>query len=119
MSAPDQTDPQRESLPPIPDATEADAALDICNYVADMILKRELSEDERHALTVKAKFWFRAGAQLERNPVRWNPGNKVVQDHRDGTIILSATDAERAKRGLPTPWTPMMGEYETRMPDVP
>lgn len=54
-------------LPPIPDVTETDAALDICNYVADMILKRELTEEERHALTVKAKFWFRAG---ERSRLR-------------------------------------------------
>jgi hypothetical protein len=41
-------------------------------------------------------------------PVRWNRYNKVVQDHRDGTIHHAETNAERAKRGLPTPWVPEM-----------
>jgi hypothetical protein len=36
-------------------------------------------------------------------PVKWNPYNKVVQDHRDGTIDYGATNRERAKRGLPVP----------------
>jgi hypothetical protein len=41
-------------------------------------------------------------------PIKWNPYNKVVQDHRDGTIDHVATNIERAKRGLPVPWTPEM-----------
>jgi len=46
------------------------------------------------------------------NPVMWNPWNKVVQDHRDGTIHHDLTNIERSKRGLPTPWTPEMGNIE-------
>lgn len=53
------------------------------------------------------------------NPIHWNPGNKVVHDHRNGAIIQPDTDIERAKRGLPVPWTADMAEKETRMPDVP
>ena len=45
-------------------------------------------------------------------PVRWNPWNKVVQDHRDGTIDQEATNVERAKRNLPVPWEPGMAEFE-------
>lgn len=52
------------------------------------------------------------------NPVFWNPGNKVVQDHRDGTIDHEATNLERAKRGLPVPWRPELAEAEARMPDI-
>lgn len=48
------------------------------------------------------------------NPIKWNPYNKVVQDHRDGTIHREATDVEREKRGLPVPWTPSMGDKEVR-----
>ena len=46
------------------------------------------------------------------NPVYWNGYNKVVQDHRDGTIHHDLTNTERAKRGLPTPWTPEMADDE-------
>lgn len=53
------------------------------------------------------------------NPIHWNPGNKVVHDHRDGSIIQPDTDIERAKRGLPVPWKPEYAESETRMPDIP
>jgi hypothetical protein len=49
-------------------------------------------------------------AKPPANPVYWNPYNKVVQDHRDGTIHYEATDVERAERGLPVPWTPEMDE---------
>jgi hypothetical protein len=52
-------------------------------------------------------------------PVYWNPYNKVVQDHRDGTIYDAATNAARAKRGLPVPWTSEMGTKEVREPAVP
>lgn len=45
-------------------------------------------------------------------PIKWNPWNKVVQDHRDGTIHHDLTNVERARRGLPVPWTPEMGEIE-------
>lgn len=51
------------------------------------------------------------------NPIHWNPGNKVVHDHRDGTIIQPDTDIERAKRGLP-PWTPERGDIEVLWPDM-
>lgn len=47
-------------------------------------------------------------------PIKWNPWNKVVQDHRDGTVHHDLTNAERAKRGLPTPWAPAMAEAECR-----
>ncbi len=53
------------------------------------------------------------------NPIHWNPGNKVVQDHRDGTIIQPDTDIERSKRGLPVPWSNAFAEHETRLPDMP
>lgn len=53
------------------------------------------------------------------NPIKWNPGNKVVQDHRDGTVDVTLTNIERAKRNLPIPWTPEMGEAEVRLPDIP
>jgi hypothetical protein len=46
------------------------------------------------------------------DPIKWNPWNKVVQDHRDGTIHRRRTNLERAKRGLPTPWTPSMADDE-------
>jgi hypothetical protein len=51
-------------------------------------------------------------------PIRWNPFNKVVQDHRNGTIDLSLTNQERAKRGLRTPWTPAIGEKEVMEPAI-
>lgn len=50
--------------------------------------------------------------------VFWNKYNKVVQDHRDGTIDHERTNEERSKRGLPTPWTPEMGEVEHREPPI-
>jgi hypothetical protein len=49
-------------------------------------------------------------------PVKWNPWNKVVQDHRDGTIDHYLTNKERAERGLPVPWTPEMADTELRQP---
>jgi hypothetical protein len=51
-------------------------------------------------------------------PVYWNPYNKVVQDHRDGTIDHDATNRERAHRGLPVPWTPAIGRVEVHQPPV-
>jgi hypothetical protein len=47
-------------------------------------------------------------------PIKWNPYNKVVQDHRDGTVHHDLTNIERQKRGLPTPWTPEMAETDVR-----
>lgn len=44
--------------------------------------------------------------------IMWNPWNKVVQDHRDGTIYHVQTNRERKKRGLPVPWTPELAETE-------
>ncbi len=55
---------------------------------------------------------------MDDNPIRWNPWNKVVQDHRDGIVIRDMTDALRMKLGLPTPWTPAMAEYEVKLPPV-
>jgi hypothetical protein len=48
------------------------------------------------------------------SPIKWNPFNKVVLDHRNGAIDITATNTERIKRGLPTPWTSEMGEKEVR-----
>ncbi len=56
--------------------------------------------------------------QPPANPVYWNQYNKVVQDHRDGTIHREATDVARAERGLPVPWVPAMGDTETRQAPV-
>lgn len=50
--------------------------------------------------------------------VYWNPYNKVVQDHRDGTIYEPATNAVRQKLGLPVPWVAAFGDEETRQPPV-
>ena len=47
-------------------------------------------------------------------PIKWNPFNKVVQDHRDGIVYREATDIERAKRGLKVPWRPEFGNIECR-----
>jgi hypothetical protein len=47
-----------------------------------------------------------------------NPWNKVVQDHRDGTIHHDLTNDARAQRGLPVPWTPKMGDTEAHQPPV-
>jgi hypothetical protein len=52
------------------------------------------------------------------NPIQWNPYNKVVQDHRNGTINIPATNAERSKRGLIVPWTPEIGGKEVNEPPV-
>lgn len=52
------------------------------------------------------------------DPVMWNPFNKVVQDHRDGTINHQRTNVERHLRGLPIPWTPQDAEIDTRTPAV-
>lgn len=52
-----------------------------------------------------------SGAQLHE-AITWNPYNKVVQDHRDGTIYYALTDRERAARGLPVPWTPELAARE-------
>jgi hypothetical protein len=52
------------------------------------------------------------------DPIMWNPWNKVVQDHRDGTIHHDLTNEARATRGLPVPWTPEMGDIECRQPPI-
>jgi len=51
-------------------------------------------------------------------PIHWNPFNKVVQDHRDGTIHHEATNIERTKRGLPVPWTSAMADVEVHQAPV-
>ena len=50
----------------------------------------------------------------DNDPVMWNPYNKVVQDHRDGTIHEGRTNVERQFRALPTPWTPRIADIEVR-----
>ena len=57
------------------------------------------------------------GAPID-DPIKWNPWNKVVQDHRDGTIHHGLTNAARTERGLPTPWTPSMADVEVHQPPV-
>lgn len=54
----------------------------------------------------------------DSHPIKWNPWNKVVQDHRDGTIHHEETNLERERRGLPTPWTPEMSDTEVHQPPV-
>ena len=58
--------------------------------------------------------------QLERtaafSSVMWNPWNKVVQCHRDGTILPALTNIAREERGLPVPWTPELADPEVRQP---
>ena len=60
------------------DATPEDAALDICGYVSDMILHRELTRKEFDALATKSKYWFVVGGQqgatkiaFETPPAKW------------------------------------------------
>jgi len=48
----------------------------------------------------------------------WNPFNKVCQDHRDGTVDQRLTDFERARRGLPIPWTPALALEELKQGPV-
>lgn len=52
-------------------------------------------------------------------PIKWNPWNKVVQDHRDGTVYHEETNVERARRGLPVPWTPDMADVEVDQAPAP
>jgi len=52
------------------------------------------------------------------NPVKWNPFNKVVLDHRNGCIDIPSTNSERAKRGLVIPWTPEIGQKEVKEPPI-
>jgi hypothetical protein len=46
--------------------------------------------------------------------VYWNPYNKVVQDHRDGTIYEATTNVVRERLGLRVPWTPEFGRQEVK-----
>ena len=57
-------------------------------------------------------------AKPPSDPIMWNPFNKVVCDHRDGTIHHDLTNAARAWRGLPTPWTPEMADVEVHQAPV-
>lgn len=52
------------------------------------------------------------------SPIKWNPFNKVVQDHRDGTVHREATDIERSARGLLVPWKPEFSEIECLQPPI-
>jgi len=77
------------------------------------------TEDQVRDALAKIDAALESAGPPPKPPIHWNPGNKVVQDHRDGTIIQPDTDIERAKRGLPVPWHASMGEVETKMPDIP
>lgn len=54
----------------------------------------------------------------EKDGTFWNPYNKVVQSHRDGTINDERTNAERSMRGLPTPWSSELADTEVRQAPV-
>lgn len=47
------------------------------------------------------------------SPIHWNEFNGCVQDHRDGTIDLVATERERAARGLPH-WNQHLAEQRMK-----
>lgn len=55
---------------------------------------------------------------MQSSAIKWNPWNKVVQDHRDGTIDEIATNIIRSKLGLPVPWKPSLAELECRLPPI-
>lgn len=57
-------------------------------------------------------------AKPPENPIFWNGYNKVVQDHRDGTIDYELTRIERTKRGLPE-WKVETAEIEACGPYLP
>lgn len=42
-----------------------DAANDICGFLSDIVLKRELTDFEKHSVGIKAKFWFMMGAHKQ------------------------------------------------------
>lgn len=52
------------------------------------------------------------------NPVKWNPFNKVVQDHNTGAVDIAETDIIRQKLGLPIPWEPKMVQFELQLPPI-
>jgi hypothetical protein len=56
--------------------------------------------------------------EIVDNPIQWNPYNKVVQDHRNGTIEITLTNQERSKRGLVVPWTPEISTKEIQEPPI-
>jgi hypothetical protein len=61
-------------------------------------------------------FFIAEVGEPRSDPVCWNPFNKVVQDHRDGTINHVRTEVERRARSLPVPWSPALGEIECSQP---
>ena len=63
-------------------------------------------------------FFVATVGEPREDPIVWNPWNKVVQDHRDGTVHHDLTDVERSKRGLPVPWVPEMADTDVREPPV-
>jgi len=64
------------------------------------------------------KYNFIYDNQDDGPAIRWNPYNKVVQDHKNGAIYLYMTDIARKKRGLPTPWNPDMAIKDVKDPPV-
>lgn len=51
--------------------------------------------------------------------VKWNPMQKIVLDHRTGQVYPELTNEERARRGLPVPWSVALLARETRQPPIP
>lgn len=60
----------------------------------------------------------KGGIPGQHDAVMWNPYNKVVQDHRDGTIDRRLTNAFRMFAGLPVPWTPELADKEAHEPPI-
>lgn len=72
-----------------------------------------------HVLPDGSGFFVSEVGEPRPDPICWNPWNKVVQDHRDGTIHHDLTNIEREARGLPVPWTPAMGDTEPLEKPIP
>lgn len=53
-----------------------------------------------------------------RERVYWNPYNKMVLDHHSGVVYEARTNVERARRGLPTPWTWALFDQEVKQPPI-
>ena len=62
-------------------------------------------------MDLNEKYGHRSGSS-----VMWNPWNKVVQDHRDGTVDHEATNYVRAALGLKVPWTIEVAREEGAKP---
>lgn len=82
----------------------------------------EVETDVVHLLPDGSAFFIAEidpNAKPPDNPIYWNGYNKVVQDHRNGTVHHDLTNAARVERGLPVPWTPEICSEEVWGPYVP